>query len=311
MLTAETYLGADRRRILPALRPDAKEGRAFRMGGEMIGMFYRAAALAVLIAVAALPARAQDSGDYKPPARLIAREDPTPSGLGAAPQGAVAGPARKTIGVISTVGDAFNVKTVGMTVFGNEENKFPIPSWKVNDRVTASVANLLKKNFKVKRIPAQEAAFASLDAPGRLFRSYDDDLLEIVRKLSAAHPADYYLVVTPSGSPFGSSNQVLRGLGVTRTDGGLLGLGAGDYVHALTALRVYDGQFKLLRTESGTIGQETFLATVKGPHQLLEDDKRLPKEAQAVAKDPRAKQIALDLLDKSLATTVTKIFAKD
>lgn len=283
----------------------------------MIAVLCRAAMLAVFAAMAILPAMAQqpdqateDAGGYKPPARLIAREDPAQTELAPSPQALAPRTAQKSIGLITTIGDSFHVRTVGVTAFGNEAGKFPIASWKANDRVASNVANLLRKNFRVKRISANESAFASLEAPGRLFRSYDDDFGEIVRKLAASQTADYYLVITPGGSTFSSTNQSLHGLGVTRTFG-LLGGGGADYVHALTLLRVYDGQFKLLRTEAGTMGQEAFLATVKGPHLLLEDDKRLPKEPEAAAKDPRARQIALDLLDKSLAMTVPKLFAKD
>ena len=204
------------------------------------------------------------------------------------------------------------MKTIGITVFGNEEKQFPIPGWKVDDRVSATTTGLLKKNFKVKRIPAPAGAFAALDAPGRLFRDHEEDFRAIVRKLAEPHKADYYLVVAPGGSPFGSSNQSMAGLGVTRTDGGVFGIGGGDYVHALTLIRVYDSQFKLLRTQAGSIGQETFMATVKGPHQLLDEEgKRLPPEPQAAVSDPRAKQITMELLDRSLAMTLPKLFAQD
>jgi hypothetical protein len=283
----------------------------------VIAVLCRAAMLAAFVAVAGFPLKAQqqdqaaqDAGGYKPPARLIAREEPAPFGGAPSPQALAARTAQKSIGLITTIGDSFHVRTIGVTVFGNEAGKFPIASWKVNDRVASSVANLLRKNFRVKRIAANESTFASLDAPGRLFRSYDDDFNEIVRKLATSQTADYYLVITPGGSAFSSTNQSLHGLGVTRTFG-LLGGGGGDYVHALTVLRVYDGQFKLLRTEAGTMGEEGLFATVKGPHLLLEDDKRLPKEPEAAAKDPRARQIALDLLDRSLAMTVPKLFARD
>lgn len=283
----------------------------------MIAVLCRSAMLAVFIVMAAFPAGAQqqdesarDTGDYKPPARLIAREDPVQTGAALSPQAVAPRTPQKTIGLITTIGDSFHVRTVGVTAFGNEAGKFPIASWKVNDRVASSVANLVRKNFRVKRIAANESAFASLDAAGRLFRSHDDDFGEIVRKLGASQTADYYLVITPGSSSFSSTNQSLQGLGVTRTFG-LLGGGGADYVHALTLMRVYDGQFKLLRTQAGTMGQETFLASVKGPHLLLEGDKRLPKEPDAAAKDTRARQIALDLLDKSLAMTVPKLFAKD
>ena len=287
------------------------------MGGKMVSACLRAAFFAVFCVVACIPAKAQqssgpvtqDGGDYKPPAHMIAKyPDLQVAHQATQPQG---GSNLKTVGLILGIGDTFTVKTVGITAFGNEENHFPIAAWKVNDRVAATVQNLLKKNFRVKRIPATESAFASLYKPGGLFRDHEEEYLTIVRKLATSQQADYYLVISRAGSSFGSSNQFLSGLGVTRTDGGILGNGA-DYVHALTLMRVYDPQFKMLREQQGTIGQDSFLATVKGPHAELSDEaKRLPKEPQAAVNDPRARQLTLELLDKSLAMTVPKLFAAD
>jgi hypothetical protein len=171
---------------------------------------------------------------------------------------------------------------------------------------------LLKKNFKVKRIPVAAGSFASLDASGRPPRNHDGDHLDTLRRLAATQKADYYLVIGPGNSAFGSSNHAMSGLGIARTSGGAFGIGAGDYVHALTRIKVYDSDFKLVRNVSGSLGEEAFMATIKGPHEILDGEgQRLPAEPQAAANDPRARQIALDLLDRSLATTLPKLFAQD
>ena len=270
------------------------------------------------------PAPQEDTGSYLPPSARNSQKRPSATSAAISPTASHAhaapgvlgapGPSatQKTIAVISTIGETFTVKSIGLTVLANEQKSFPISSWKVDDRVTAAVGILLKKNFKVKRIPVTAGAFASLDAPGRLLRNNDEDHLEIVRRLAGGQKADYYLVIGPGGSPFGSSSQSMSGLGVARASGSVFGVGGGDYVHALTLIRVYDGEFKLVRNAAGSIGQEGFMATVKGPHQVLEEEsQRLPAEPQAAANDPRAKQIALDLLDKSLAMTLPRLFAQD
>src|SRR5690349_5285769 len=151
----------------------------------MIAATWRGVLLAAFAAMAIFPAKAQqppepepaaqDTG-YLPPARLIAKEEPTQIGLPGEPQStAPRTPPQKTIGLIVTVGDNFHVKTVG----GNEAAKFPIASWKVNDRIASNIANLLRKNFRVKRIAANETAFASLQAPGRIARNSDEDFTGI------------------------------------------------------------------------------------------------------------------------------------
>lgn len=301
--------------------------------------------LATVPAIAQQDAASGDAGDYKPPSRLIektpaakapaaktpadrpaAQSHPSEGqparrtsaeragasrGGGDTPAQAAPQSAQKTVGLLTTIGDTFTVQTIGVTAFGNEVDTFPMAAWKVNDRVAAQVSALLKKNFRVKRIPISEKDLAAVDAPGQLFRDYDADLAGALSKLAAKQPADYYLFIHRGGSPFGSTNQSLSGLGVTRTDG-VLGLGGGDFLHALSVLRVYDSQFKQLRIEHATIGQDTFMEQVKGPHLIVtEESERLPKEPPAAFAHPRARQIVLDLLDQSLAMTVPKLLAVD
>ncbi len=288
------------------------------MGGAMDRMVYRAAALAACLFVfsaakaqdGAAPV-AQDSGDYKPPAHLVAKPQRQIAAKSASPQRTGSQADLKTIGLISIIGDNFTVKTIGLMVFANEEQKYPVPAWKVNDRVAADVAGILKKNFKIKRIPASEADFASVYAPGGLFRDITAEFDAAVRKVASSQPADYYLVISRMASPYASTNQYLTGLGVTRTGSRTLGTGY-DVYHALTMMSVYDGQLKPVRVEHGTIGQETLFAAVKGPHAIVSEEvQRLPEDSQAALNDPRAKQVVLDLLDKSLSTTVPKLFAAD
>lgn len=283
----------------------------------MVSAFYRAAFFAAFFVVVSVPAGAQqgtapaaaDASDYLPPAHLIAKSSRQIAAKSVSPEQTAKPASQKTIGLISIIGDSFTVKTIGIMVFGNAEDKYPIPGWKVNDRVAATITNLLKKNFRVKRIPATEADFASVYAPGDLFRDRTAEFDAAVGKVAASQPADYYLAVSRMVSPVGSSNQYVGGLGVMR---GSSAFGGSDTYHALTMLSVYDAHLKPIRVERGTIGQETFLAGVKGPHLIVdEESQRLPEDPQAALNDPRAKQVVLDLLDKSLITTVPKLFASD
>ena len=279
----------------------------------MVSAFYRAAFFAAFFVVVSVPANAQqgaaETADYLPPAHLIAKSPRQVAAKSASPEPAAKPVGQKTIGLISIIGDTFTVKTIGIMVFGNAEDKYPIPAWKANDHVAATITGLLKKNFRVKRIPATEADFASVYAPGGLFRDVTAEFDAAVAKFAANQPADYYLAVSRMASPVGSSNQYVTGLGIMR---GSSAFGGSDTYHALTMLSVYDAHLKPIRVERGTIGQETFLAAVKGPHLVVdEESQRLPEDPQAALNDPRAKQVVLDLLDKSLITTVPKLFASD
>jgi hypothetical protein len=281
------------------------------MGGcGMVWTLARMVLVACAVMIAPWAAHAQAVDGYKPPSAARQSAQPAETQALAGPRSAITGSAPKTIGLISIIGDTYNVQTIGLMVFGNEEKAFPIPGWKVNDRVAATIGGLLKKNFRIKRIPASEANFASVYARGGLFRDITAEFDEAVRKVAANYPADYYLAVSRMVSPYGSSNQYVSGLGVTRA--GVSALGGGDIYHALTMLSVYDSKLQPVRVERGSIGQDTLFAVVKGPHLVISDDaQRLPEDPQAALNHPRAKETVLNLLDNSLRTSVPKLFATD
>ena len=281
-------------------------------GSEMFSVVRRAAVFAALICVPVLAASAQQqpaarpqgSDDYKPPARFIAPE-PAPN----AQKPALARRAEtgtKTIGLISLIGDTFFVKRVGFTAFGNELEKFPIPGWKIDDRVATVATRTLQKTFKVKRIQVPASAFHALHEGNFIFNARDEAQATFLSKYTAGQNCDYYLLVSPGGSSLSNTNQVLSGLGVVRWDHVLF---PGEYVHALSTLTVYDSKMTKIRWEGGSIGQETFMATIKGPHQELKEGSKLPPEAKAAVADPRAQKIAWELLEKSLTMTLPKLLA--
>lgn len=281
-------------------------------GSEMFSVFARTAAFAAFFCVSAGPLSAQQqpapapqsSDNYKPPARFIAPPGETRARKSEPGQSATAG--TKTIGLVSIIGETFTVKKIGIMVFGNEEESFPIAGWKVDDRVAALVARLLNKNFKVKRIQLPAGAYAAFKNGDFLFKSYDDEFARFIAKYTAGQGCEYYLVVSPSGAQVGSTNQFIGGLGVLRWSNLFT---PPEHVHALSLLTVYDGQMKQLRSETGTIGQDTFLVAVKGPHVELKDKEMLPPDAKAAVADPRAQKIAWELLEQSLAKTLPKLFA--
>lgn len=281
----------------------------------MVSVLRRAAFVAALICLSAIPAMAQQQPDqaaqssdgYKPPARFIGQAT-VPKAQKPTPGKAATGTGTKTVGLISIVGETFYVKRVGFTVFGNEEAKFPIAGWKIDDRVAAVVTRSLQKNFKMKRIQIPAGAFAAFREGDFIFKSFDDELAKFSAKYTAGQNCDYYLLVSPGYSQFSNTNQGLYGLGVVRWDHILF---PGEFVHALSMLTVYDAKMVQVRSQFSTMGQDTFMATVRGPHQELKNASKLPPDAKAAFADPRAQKIAWDLLEKSLAMTVPKLLSVD
>lgn len=278
----------------------------------MVSTLARAVLFACALIIAPWAAHAQAVDGYKPPSAARQSAEPASTQAFAGPQ-AVAGPraaatgAQKTIGIISLIGETFTVKKVGVTAVGNEEQGIPIAQWRLDESVAGKVGTILKKNFRVKRIAVPAGTYRKYETTLRNV-DYRERHNKLVRDFAASQKCDYYLLVAPGGSVVGSTNQGIGGIGVLRTT---TLFSPTEHVHALTELTAYDAEFKVLRSETGSIGQDTFLAAIKGPHIELEEPKLLPPDPKAAASDPRAKQLAWDLLEQSLAMTVPKLFAAD
>ena len=197
------------------------------------------------------------------------------------------------------------VKTVGVIVFGNEEHEVPIAGWRVDDRVAAQATRMLSRNFTVKRIPVPAGTYAKYEK-ALAGTDYRERLRKLVTDFASSQKCDFYLLVAPGGSQVGDTNQGVGGLGTLRTT---VFFNPVQHIFALTEIIAYDPQFKTVRWEYGSIGQDRFFVAIKGPHQKLEENQYLPLEPKAAASDPRARQIALELLDKSIAKTLPKLFA--
>ncbi|MET0652285.1 MAG: hypothetical protein ABWY63_07180 [Hyphomicrobiaceae bacterium] len=211
---------------------------------------------------------------------------------------------RRTIGVISAMGEKFSVQKIGIMVFGNDLQEASISSWGIDDLVASKIGSLLGKQFNVTRIAAPKAAFDSIEQPGGLFRDREEEQREIVRKITAAHKNDLYIVVTRGGSPYSNTNQVLTGLGILEAGAPIYSDNV--YLFALSVITVYDGRtFKLIKRQAGSIGQSTFLTVVKGPHQKV--DKSWWAAAPQVAQSEKLRNATRALVEQSIAQTVPEI----
>jgi hypothetical protein len=211
----------------------------------------------------------------------------------------------KSVGVISAVGHKFAVQKIGITVFGNELNEVPIDAWGIDDAVASKVGALLSPRFTVKKINYAKGAFDAYEKPTP-FTDSDAVLQGIVRNTAGSQKFDLYIVVTRTGAPFGSSNQILSGLGIVEA-GGLINA---DNVHlyALTTVHVYDGRtFERLhwRRPDFQIGASLVGKVINGPHRTL-DRSWWPANSQ-LAQNEKLKSATRALVEQSLATTIPEM----
>ncbi len=219
----------------------------------------------------------------------------------------VAAGGQKTIGLISAMSDALTVTTLGKNSINDDERQFSIASWKISDRVASAAASRLGKTFKVKRIPAPAGVFTRLSDPGFFAPDFDANYARLVRAIAGQEKADFYLAITPGYSRVDQGDQIARGLGVVRSETLLT---KKDVVHALVLYRVYDAQFRMVRSEGAMLDRGPLTETIVGANAVLEGSKRLPPDARVTATDTRTKDLLLTLLDNELAATLPKLFAQ-
>jgi hypothetical protein len=222
------------------------------------------------------------------------------------PKPAAAKPAPQSghcdIGVISHLGEKFNVRQIGLTVFGNESNEVAVESWRVDDLVAARIAGALGKRASVQRIAYRREAFASLET-AKLFRDTDGEVGEGVRTLAAGMHCARYVVVTDGVSGYGTTNQRLDGLGIVA---GKKPYFTGDLynLYTLILLRVYDGEtFALVKRKFATTGESNFMAMISGPHREV-DESFWPVPPPIAAQNAKLRDAVRDMIGQSLDATL-------
>jgi hypothetical protein len=196
----------------------------------------------------------------------------------------------RTVGVISAVGHKFALQKMGITAFGNELNEVPI-SWGIDDAVAGKVSALLSGRYAVRRISPP----AGLDA---------DNAQDVVRKIAASQKHDLYVVIARSSAPFGSSNQIVTGLGMIEA-GGIINP---DNVtlFAVTTVLVYDGRtFERLGWQRTGVESISIGKTINAPTRSL-DRTWWPATPQAVHSE-KLKAATRALAVEGLSATIPQI----
>jgi hypothetical protein len=219
----------------------------------------------------------------------------------AAPQSQSAG---KTICVASGLGRTFDVKTIGLMVFGNALERVAIESWGIDDAVVRQVGAVVGKQYAVQRIKVPQAALAAYEKPA-LFSSPINDLFAAVR---AATPppakCELYVLVNTTSSSYPGTNQTLDGLGILHHDT----LFERHYLYAIYSIYVFDGATSTrLRGETAAT-DPILMSAISGPgiHGMYRrlDKSWWPATPQAAAQNAQLKNATRMLVEEGLAKTV-------
>ncbi len=241
--------------------------------------------VALLLALAlTLPALAQTPQAAAPKSSVVKPSAVKPSPTKrvakkpAPPRTAAAAERGPCIGVIPHIGESFVEQHVGLTAFGNDLTKVPIASWGLDDLAVARVRATAGPRFSVRRIAYPANAFEAYDHPS-LFQL--PNLKAIVQAAAGAGGCERYVAVVEGNDRYGSTNQLVKGVGVVN------GLSLTDhngitYLFALTHLEIFDGRtFEILKQGGGLLHEETLgdrlvngffqASPLRGPSRKLEN----------------------------------------
>jgi hypothetical protein len=240
------------------------------------------------IVLAGQPAKAKESKPAKP-----------------APAAPAAAVGKKAVCLITEATHRFNMQRIGLTVFDNDFKSLTIDDWKLDDRIYGKIKAILAKDFAVKNIPATYEAFQPLRESRGLFSDTEGARKAVIQKIASGSSCDFVLVVMGHASQVSSTNQSVGGLGVLDHGNGIVGWYR--HIHALTFFYVYDGKtFQELRRQRGESEDSTLFKNIHGPS--VEVDEKQHASAQAVADDPKTRDIVWRLLEKSLDLTLPQLF---
>jgi hypothetical protein len=263
----------------------------------------RIVVVACALSCLAAPAWTQTQPAPGTPATQPAAKKPAPKARAAAKKPAPeSGPCQ--LGVIPLIGDEFVVQKVGMTLFGNERTEVPVNGWGLDEFVVARV-RAAAPGLAVRKITVAKDAFTPPAQPtGSFFRDRKAELSAAVQQAVAGSSCERYVLVQKTDSPFSSTNQSVRGIGIVNW----ASLSYRTYLFALTHIRIFDGgDFSLIKQGDASVDDESPLSTlmmagpVRGPNRKVDEFPANPADAATNASyRDGVRALLAASLDKSL-----------
>ena len=219
-----------------------------------------------------------------------------------------AGGPRKSVCIISAIGDTYSLQKVGVTVFGNALDKVPIDAWGIDKAVSDRISAQLASRFDARRLDYPRGAFAHIERVRSPFsgdsKDFREEIRDTVRGIVASQSCNLCVVVTKSGSIYGNTNQSLYGLGIL--DNSNLVFTDTFYLFALWEMRVFDGKsFAILGHKRAQGPDMPLMYLIRGPYRKV--DKSWWPPAQ-IAQNAKLRGATLELLEQSIDAVVAELF---
>ena len=157
------------------------------------------------------------------------------------------------IGVIPHIGETIALKSIGLTMFGNELKDVPIESWGLDDLIVARVRAAAGPGLAVRRITYPASAFETYDH--HVFLRFPN-IKAVVQTVAGTSGCERYVLVVKGRDAYGDSNQLLEGIGVAHSSS-IFDRSGVTYLFALTGISVFNGDtFDALHNGTGSLHPE-------------------------------------------------------
>ena len=228
--------------------------------------------------------------------------DGGPGGAAGARDQQAAWPRGSCIGVLSTIGHSFTVKTIGLMVFGNEEKQVAIDSWGIDNLVVNRIRAHIGSQVTTERIAYPKEALNSQGRRG-LFAEYEGPLKTHLQALAPSERCARYVVVARRDTDYTGTNQTIGGLGIVRHTSFITH--ATFPLYSIFTLTVFDGTnwTRLRSLPAVAADQGPYMGVVRGPHVGIETA-GWPDPAESAARSARLRQATSELVSQTLDRTL-------
>jgi hypothetical protein len=194
------------------------------------------------------PSPAPKPSPTKPSPAKPTTKKPAPPKPDAAAQSGPCG-----IGVIPHIGETIALKSIGLTMFGNELKDVPIESWGLDDLIVARVRAAAGPGLAVRRITYPASAFESYDH--RVFLRFPN-IKAIVQTVAGTSGCERYVLVVKGRDAYGDTNQLLEGIGVAHRSS-IFDRSGFTHLFALTGISIFNGDtFDAFQNGTGSLHPE-------------------------------------------------------
>lgn len=224
---------------------------------------------------------------------------------------AQAGGGRQTVCVASSIGQRFEVKTIGLMVFGNDLKTTAVGSWGVDGLVVQRLAAGLGPRFSVRPIRISADAIKSVPPGGGIFSggSGDEALKTFLRNQGKAGCA-YIVVAKPFAGRVPNTNQSIEGLGIFKHDAIFKAYSA----YAIFTLQLYDGRTAEWIRQPVDVGNIFAGAFKEKPSVRTVDETYWPASPEAVVQHAKLRETTRNIVAAVVTTqaqSILKALAKD